>query len=103
MGWKTSIPPASDGIVIGRSYYYRFRTDPEDEEQQQKQKWEMLRIEFRGMTQDIAEQLAEQKAHVYFNAYSSTEVYPIGGGGYNVVVSTEVRRSDWYNTSDLYN
>jgi len=102
MGWRTSIPPASHGVVISRSYYYRFRTDPEDADQQQKQKWEMRRIEFRGMTRDIAEQLAEQKARVYINAYSSTEIYPIGGGGYNVVVSSEIRRSGWVDGSDIY-
>ena len=110
MGWRTSIPPASDGVVIGRSYYYRFRTitipsgDPNipDEEIDQKQKWEMIRTEFRGMTHDIAEQLAEQKVQVYTNAYSSTEVSPIGGGGYNVIVTTEVRRSGWVEGGDLY-
>jgi len=111
MGWKTSIPPASDGVVIGRSYFYKLRTitepDPNDPlktiEIDQRQKWEMIQIEFRGMTQDIAHQVAEQKAHVYYNAYSSTEVFPIGGGGYNVVVNTEVRRSIWMTGNNPYN
>jgi len=106
MGWRTRIPSSNAGVVIGRSYYYRFRTitDPDDPEKEidQKQKWETFRIEFRGMTRDIAEQLAEQAVRVYSNAYRSTELYPIGGGGYNVIVNTEVRLSGWVDGSDIY-
>ena len=92
MGWLTSLP---EPVKISVDSYFETRVDPDDATKNQIRKRTTSTVEYRGVTESVANGSLTGYPVVGASSKVSRSFSAIGGGGYTVTQVTDSATEGW--------